>query len=757
MTGWLWLLACTGDPPVTGDSGTTPPATDSESTDTGSPTDDRTAEELCALAGEDLDVLVRDGFARADSSELGTTEVGGVSYIGASAAGTDYARVVDEALVLHYFADSAGSAPDQWVDLGRLQIADAVIDLGLATYSDDYDTWVSVSWRLPEQANHRNAPGYHAVVEHGFVRLYAGRQLLDEAELADDHALHPWRIVTVGDAHCVYKDHALVLSARDDTWTRPGHVGVGAWYSLATFDDWTVSRFPGASSDGRAAFDLWHDDPPSGELAEVDHFELQWQTGAGGQQSLHYRGAAGRAYTLDLGPDTVSLVWAGEVVADASFIPAEHTPDTWELVQTWRLEVAGQSHRLLRDGEVLFDLVHEGSADPGTLTLELPDRTASRLGLRHLEPPSIHPAGEVFPVVLYSVAADRLAEVPAGALVQTYGDGDTQLAYAEIATRHERASMTQVGTYYVDDEDPPEATTEEEVTRVVARRSALPAGGWWALPEELRYWRANELQELQDLYGWLRVHDPHQAPVFMYQPNHRTAAALAETVPWLDVIGKGAYTTYAGQPRAWIRYQLESTVESITLAGFQVGADHLSGDKLPLLVAGLWADNPGTAEELWHDVWSGIASGAQGVSLFSHHHGLDPASGDGLDGFVAAAELLLEGDAPLGPAILGGEPVPGLSVAITAGPTETEAFTPVDEPEPFQYGCVNLRGWDHDGQRLVVAVNSCTEAVSATLSGLGDTEAWTVLTEDREVTSAGGSISEDFAPLGVHLYRSALD
>ncbi len=207
-------------------------------------------------------------------------------------------------------------------------------------------------------------------------------------------------------------------------------------------------------------------------------------------------------------------------------------------------------------------------------------------------------------------------------------------------------------------------------------------------------------------------------------------------------------------PRAWVRHQLESTIAGIGLAGYAVGPDYLAGERVPLLVVGVWQACPTTAAEIYHDVYSGIASGALGIALYSYAHGVDSASGDGLDGFLQAAEELTTHDEPLGSVVLFGESTGEVAFEITDGATLTDEFTPYGATEPEQYDCLNLAAWDHDDQRWVVAVNSCEEPLAARLSGFTGGPEVVLPYEERVLClDDEGAFEDDFDALGVHIYR----
>ncbi|MCP4922267.1 MAG: hypothetical protein GY913_35645 [Proteobacteria bacterium] len=722
-----WLLACTSPDVLDSDPTDSPVAespaespadstrdSQAEECDTAVPqVSEPSAAELCALTGEPT-VLASDSFTRDASWDLGETEVGGHAYVEVNEPGSGYVTLTGDALSIHYFGGGS-SVPDQWVDVGRTAVADVVVDARMRTYSEYYAGLFGLSYRLPTQNGHWRSAGYHVLLESGVLTLYAGQAALGSVELGDDHDWHDWRIVANGDAHCVYVDEALVLSARDATWERPGYVGAGAYYSIGYVDDLVVSEHPEPLSALLPGFDL-------GASGPVETLELEASVG------VYEVAVTAESGTVDL-PNGAEV----DLAADGS--------SDWRLLQT------AHTLRVLQDGVEVSSQAIEGQV--GTVSLE--GGTLTDIGLRELDADAVYPAGGVdqtgrFPVVLYSVSEAQLSQGGAlgGNLVQIYDRGESYADYARAASEEGLPVLGNLGSYYVDDADPQANSVESEVRADI--EALAGEAGWWSYPEELRFWRDNEVTELSNLYDWTR--DASPKPTFMYQANHYTADALAESVPYLDVVGKGSYVGYAGQPRAWVRHQLESTVEGIELAGRTVGPDWQAGERTPVLIAGLFPENPETAADLHHDVWSGVVSGARGVALFSYAYAYQVDSLDGLDGFVQAVAELESG---IGDAVLYGDAVE-VSFDILAGATDTVEFTPYGL-EPMTYACLNVAGWDHAGVRTVVAVSSCDEPLSASISGLVGVDAH-VVSEDRALCVDEGVLLDDFEALEVHIYQT---
>ena len=104
----LWG-GCGGDKPASSPGEPKDPsAVEADHCDTGwsadTGTEEPALEERCMVAAGDLDeLLVRDTFSRS-GPELGSTELGDLSYVEASGTDSGYATLSSEALLLHYFA-----------------------------------------------------------------------------------------------------------------------------------------------------------------------------------------------------------------------------------------------------------------------------------------------------------------------------------------------------------------------------------------------------------------------------------------------------------------------------------------------------------------------------------------------------------------------------------------------------------------------------------------------------------------------------
>lgn len=147
---------------------------------------------------------------------------------------------------------------------------------------------------------------------------------------------------------------------------------------------------------------------------------------------------------------------------------------------------------------------------------------------------------------------------------------------------------------------------------------------WAIVPEEVRPWKAKEIEYLKNVSTAIRVFDRQKRrPIFMYHPNNRTEEMLKPMVAYLDIIGRGNYVNVMGytNDRAWLRYGVEECVKTIKNAEKK--------NKNQFATVNPWmAIDPENPEDdklipTWvrHDVYAGLIAGGQGViiwSLFKH-------------------------------------------------------------------------------------------------------------------------------------------
>lgn len=396
------------------------------------------------------------------------------------------------------------------------------------------------------------------------------------------------------------------------------------------------------------------------------------------------------------------------------------------------------------------------------LTIALFASAASALAQELPERP--YPQGEAFPLGSFSL--QPVEDFPA---VREFGWNfghryNFEASYLDATLAGGLYSLASIPR-------PGEDVTWDTIRERIVEYAAYENLVWWNLPEELRYWEPAEQEMLERIPQLTRELDPMQRPNFMYMPTHVTSGRIARDAPYLDIIGAGGYTEYHHMPRSWQRYAIEREVEGIGRAGLEVGPDYLAGQKTPIAVLQLFY-SPQKMDviapiEATHDFWASIAAGARGVLVFSYWHKRD--GGGMLEGTWDAycrEAAKITGEERLGAVILFGEPYEDVSFGIVRGPRMSAPFEPYGYNHEVRYPSLTVRAWSFEGNLYVLAVNSAERGVTAIFRGLpGDATEAEVLFEAatpeeegaepvrRVLPISGGSLEDNFAGLGVHIYR----
>lgn len=255
----------------------------------------------------------------------------------------------------------------------------------------------------------------------------------------------------------------------------------------------------------------------------------------------------------------------------------------------------------------------------------------------------------------------------------------------------------------------------EEVRRAVEREITAVAGdrriAWWYLrQEEIRHWRPNEMRYLETVSRAIRKADPLGRPLMMYEPGHREATDLVLTGRHLGLVTMGVYVNYMKLEghRAWVAAAVRRQLE----------AARAGGGKPVLFVPEMFANATDRSMiPVWtaHDILRAVAEGAQGVVLFSMRRRLGFSDhGAYLDGYAAVMKLIC-GDAPLGQALLFGEPYASIRVRQTVGQTTVAIRADGVIATAEALGVAVRR---HRGSLFVIVVNSSPEQLSGELQGL---------------------------------------
>ncbi len=377
-----------------------------------------------------------------------------------------------------------------------------------------------------------------------------------------------------------------------------------------------------------------------------------------------------------------------------------------------------------------------------------------------------YPQGNAFPLGLYSL--DPREEMPQ-VLPFGWNFGHTyhfDATYLDAALANGLYSLAHIPRV---EEETTWDTVRERITDLAACEHVV----WWDMPEELRWWRADEWEMVERIPALTRELDPLQRPNFMYIPTHYTAEAIAKYVPHFDIIGAGGYVEYHHMPRAWIRWRIEAEIDGIRRAGHEVGQDYLNGQRTPIAVLQLFYQpgNMGIISPLAarHDFWASIAAGARGVMIFSYWHKRDGGVLQATWEAYAKAAAEISSEEQLGQVFLFGEPYLDVSFGVTQGPRMSAPFQPYGYNHEIRYPSLNVRAWTFEGGLYILAVSSAERAVTARIFGLpeGAPEAVALFERttadeeggepvERTAPITAGSLEDGFDGLGVHIYRIAL-
>lgn len=380
----------------------------------------------------------------------------------------------------------------------------------------------------------------------------------------------------------------------------------------------------------------------------------------------------------------------------------------------------------------------------------------------------VYPQGSAFPLLLYELQPDPDIAVvaPDGWNIgQRYGWANG----GSGGTDSLNAFLQKLGQFGMDGlpvlpayGDVASGRTEWAESDIAAWIAALDQNtsiAYWDVPEELRWWKPDEFQIVQDYTAWTRTYDPWQRPNHMYIPSHYTQADVQHYVPYLDIIPASAYADYAGMPHAWVRWRMEETIRGINLAGAVIGSDYLNGQKTPVGIVGLFVGSNGvipTPDQTYHDFWQLIASGAQGIFVFAYAHRNDHNAAlipNWTRLRQAAAQVT--GPEQLGDMILYGQPVPGVTATVRSGPTQTVSFRPVGYTTSVQFPSINVFCQQWNGSNYLIAVNSTAQTVTASFGNLPPPgcDAANVLFESRTVPISAAGFTDSFHAWGVHIYQ----
>ncbi|MDF7823693.1 alpha-glucosidase C-terminal domain-containing protein [Pontiellaceae bacterium B12227] len=300
---------------------------------------------------------------------------------------------------------------------------------------------------------------------------------------------------------------------------------------------------------------------------------------------------------------------------------------------------------------------------------------------------------------------------------------------------------------------PPDATLIAEATAVVdAVKTNRNIIIWDLVPEELRHWKPNEMNYVEVVADAIRAADPLGRPVMMYEPNNRKMTSLIHTIPHLDICSKGTYVTAVNggefrHNRIWARWSMEQQLGAIAAA---------NTNAVPWVMLHMAYDVP-DGEEHWiedwcrHDAYMGLIMGGQGISVWS---GWRPRNSwtndfqDFFDGYLSVAADLNH-SRNLAPVFLFGTETAGVTHSVSSGPSSLEL---IYGGETNSYPPVTYRMREFLGQQYLFMVNSATQAVSLTFSGVPDA-ARTDLFTGTHYGASGGTFAITLDPYEVAGFR----
>ena len=296
-----------------------------------------------------------------------------------------------------------------------------------------------------------------------------------------------------------------------------------------------------------------------------------------------------------------------------------------------------------------------------------------------------------------------------------------------------------------------EADVRAQVEALLADSALDQAVAWWTVsPEELDWRRPDEMEYLTLVTETIRrietAHGHSPRPIGMYEPNGRTADAMAQTGARTDLIVRGAYVQFARKPRAWVRWAVGQMVEA---------SARLPNHPAPVVVLQMSSDPAERSQwsrdtiSAWirHDVVAALVAGAKGILVWSAapRPALQNTYQLWADAYLDAARLLT-GTERIGDLFIDAERLSSCEATVRSGPDHVE-FAIRGRVQVPSLGVACLR---RGGRTWVVAVNSATAPVEARIGGLPEglsaVPAWPGTPEFR---FGSGALLVQFPPYGV--------
>lgn len=368
-------------------------------------------------------------------------------------------------------------------------------------------------------------------------------------------------------------------------------------------------------------------------------------------------------------------------------------------------------------------------------------------------PGKLYPTGDTFCFTFYSTKeADSIYSLQHGATAigPYYGSQDDDLtrasSYGTKFIYKVHPACMQGQSFLSDDFVMPsdQAIIDDTAAAVNAVKDNPDIEFWDVVPEELRHWRSNEMHYLDLVTTTIRANDPLNRPIYMYEPNHRNAAALAQALSYLDICAKGMYTEAVGMRdnRIWCRWSMEQELEAIAT---------VKPSAVPWIVLWMaWDADPGMEHLIdnWcrHDAYMGLIMGGKGIEIWSGWRGRTGFSDDFdayLDGYLSVANDL-NGPLNLAPVFLNGQTLTAPAIDVTSGP---QTLT-LEYDGTHVYPSITHLSVLHDSKRYLFMINSANQSVTAEISSLPNGN-WDDLFNAGAHTVTDGRFSITLAPLEV--------
>lgn len=368
----------------------------------------------------------------------------------------------------------------------------------------------------------------------------------------------------------------------------------------------------------------------------------------------------------------------------------------------------------------------------------------------------LYPYGDEYPLALYALYTDfSEASNNHWNSGHSYHSSPTLQSYYDSCSLNNLNVMARLSS--IDSASKKWPQPQDTTIKEIQNQATQANISWWDLPEEMRYWKASEMQIVQDYSSLTRAHDSLQRPNYMYIPGHYQASAIENYVPYLDILPASCYTRYHKQEHAYTRWSIERTKEAIANQGYTLGKDYLNNEKTLMAILEIYeTDSLLTKEGTWHDFWMAIACDVKGIIVFSHYYrDKSPTLAHAWDTLNAAVgvfkanmldKVLLEGSEHV------------LSHNIVSGPLNTPKFLITNSPDTIQFESIKLFAKEWNDTTYVIAVNSSDFEV---IYSVEDTSK--AITYARDIVSdkllgfSGSSFTDTLQALGVSIYKLHYD